>query len=56
MAAVITKHTTIAQGVAEVKAPFTRMEIELPPLLPKDVEVRVSHCGFCHTDLLECTN
>lgn len=48
-----TKHTTVAQGVPEVGAPFQRVEFELPSLLPKDVEVRVSHCGFCHTDLHE---
>ena len=28
-----------------------KIQVELPALGPNDVEIQVSHCGICHSDL-----
>lgn len=33
------------------KQKFAKQEIDLGPLAPEDVEIRVEHCGICHSDL-----
>ena len=38
------------------KAPFQRQQLELPPLGPDEVEVKVEHCGLCHSDLSVLNN
>jgi uncharacterized zinc-type alcohol dehydrogenase-like protein len=42
---------TIAMGAAAPGEPLRRMTIERRDLRPDDVEVRVTHCGVCHSDL-----
>lgn len=33
------------------KQPLQKFEYEAPPLGPMDVEVRITHCGICHSDI-----
>lgn len=35
----------------EARAPVVKSEYEPWPLGPKDCEVRITHCGLCHTDV-----
>jgi len=43
--------TTRAWTASAADAPLSDAEIELPPLGTRDVEIEVSHCGICHSDL-----
>jgi uncharacterized zinc-type alcohol dehydrogenase-like protein len=45
----MTKNTT-AWIANESGAKLVKGEWELPPLLDNHVEIRISHCGLCHTD------
>jgi uncharacterized zinc-type alcohol dehydrogenase-like protein len=45
------KRTSHALAVHAAKQPFVAYEFELNPLGPHDVELRVTHCGMCHSDL-----
>lgn len=38
------------------KSPFECQQIELPALGPDEVEVKVEHCGLCHSDLSVLNN
>jgi uncharacterized zinc-type alcohol dehydrogenase-like protein len=42
------KFRTLAALAA--KQPLTPFEYELPPLAPGEVDIRVTHCGICHSD------
>src|SRR3990167_5940841 len=41
-------HAFAANGVGQTLKPF---DYEPPELGPWDVEVKVTHCGMCHSDL-----
>ena len=43
--------TVHAQAAYEAKGPLRPFEYEPAPLGPNDVEIRVSHCGICHSDV-----
>jgi uncharacterized zinc-type alcohol dehydrogenase-like protein len=43
-----TVHAFAATGPGAALEPF---EYDLPDLGPHDVDVRVTHCGICHSDL-----
>lgn len=43
--------TTRAYAVERAGGPVTVLDYEPPPLAPLAVEVAVTHCGVCHTDL-----
>jgi alcohol/geraniol dehydrogenase (NADP+) len=44
--------TVIEAWVAnEAKQKFSRQQVDLGPLGAEEVEVRVEHCGLCHSDL-----
>lgn len=40
-----------AYAASQPKGPLAPLEYEPGPLRPDDVEVAVSHCGLCHSDL-----
>ena len=44
---------TISQafGVSSAEAPVAPMTIERRALRPDDVQIRITHCGICHSDL-----
>ncbi|MFG1608380.1 NAD(P)-dependent alcohol dehydrogenase [Actinoplanes sp. NPDC049265] len=42
---------TTTYAVREAGGPVTALDVEQPPLGPLEVDVRVTHCGICHTDL-----
>jgi alcohol/geraniol dehydrogenase (NADP+) len=41
---------------AAARQPFQRQQIELPPLSADEVEIKVEHCGLCHSDLSVLNN
>ena len=43
--------TVHAYAAPEAGARFKAFEYDLPDLGPHDVDVKVSHCGICHSDL-----
>lgn len=43
--------TAQAWAAKEAKAPLETIPLELSPLGLHDVEVKVTHCGICHSDL-----
>jgi alcohol/geraniol dehydrogenase (NADP+) len=45
-----------AMSAAGPKAPLTPVEIDAGPLGPDDVEIAVTHCGICHSDLSMLNN
>ena len=40
-----------AHAAREKKAALKPFEYEPPPLGPHDVEIRITHCGICHSDV-----
>ncbi len=40
-----------AHATHQAKSPLEPYEFELAPLGPKDVEIEITHCGICHSDL-----
>jgi len=40
-----------AMAVFEAKQPFKEWNIDLKPLGPNDLQVKVTHCGLCHSDI-----
>jgi uncharacterized zinc-type alcohol dehydrogenase-like protein len=49
----MTVHAFAAKGAKQQLEPF---EYELGPLGPDEVDVKVSHCGICHSDLAMIDN
>jgi uncharacterized zinc-type alcohol dehydrogenase-like protein len=45
------RKTSHSLAVKAAKQPFVAYEFALNPLGPHDVELRVTHCGVCHSDL-----
>ena len=43
--------TVKALAATSAKAPLTPFEYEPGPLGDEQVEIAVSHCGICHSDL-----
>ena len=43
--------TVHAYAAPDVSAPLEPFDYELPPIGPGEVDVRVTHCGICHSDL-----
>jgi D-arabinose 1-dehydrogenase-like Zn-dependent alcohol dehydrogenase len=41
---------------ATAKEKLVRQKVDLGPLADEDVEVRVEHCGLCHSDLSMLAN
>ena len=46
-------HTALIEGYAakDPKTPLQPFQYETPSLGPWDIEVEISHCGICHSDL-----
>ncbi|MGE5626362.1 MAG: NAD(P)-dependent alcohol dehydrogenase [Bacillota bacterium] len=40
-----------AWAASKARSPLTAFRYEPAPLGPRDVEIRISHCGICHSDL-----
>ncbi len=40
-----------AQAAHQKKGPLARFEYEPEPLGPHDVEIEITHCGICHSDV-----
>lgn len=47
---------TKAYAAAEAGGKLTLIDIELPPLGPQDVKIKVAFCGVCHSDLSMINN
>ena len=43
--------TISAYAVKAPKGPLEPFSYQEPPLGPHDIEVTISHCGICHSDL-----
>ena len=41
----------IAQAATSARGPLAPFEYEARPLGPDEVDVAVTHCGICHTDV-----
>jgi uncharacterized zinc-type alcohol dehydrogenase-like protein len=41
----------LAFAALAAKQPLVSYQYEPPPLRPQDVEIEISHCGVCHSDL-----
>src|SRR6201995_5115459 len=48
----IMSNTTIrGYAASSAKAPLQPFSFDLGPLGPEEVEIKVTHCGICHSDL-----
>ena len=43
--------TVTAYAAHQAKGTLEQFEYELPALAPNDIDIKVEHCGICHTDL-----
>ena len=42
---------TVGYGVFAAKGPFKSHTVQMRPLGSTDVELRVTHCGVCYSDI-----